>query len=429
MLFGEAVGPRLPSVLATLATFGIIAWFVRRHSDDSRAQVGVLVLAGCLLVVGVGRMLLTDPLLDLAVVGAMTAFWESIDLGSARWRIASAAWLGVGVLAKGPVILILFAIIAAWVFWRQPELRPKFRGGWIAGTAVLIVIVATWYLPAYLIDGNVFVQKFLIEQNVGRFTGGDAAHTIGGVASLSFYVPILLLGMLPWSVLVPSAFLKTLRDARQENASAPLERYLVAWSSTVFLFFSVSGAKLPHYILPAIPPLAILLAISRPSLASGRNMMAAGLWVVAVAAIADLAFPWWYGDRPLVLAGKPLYPSGQRDLHAYARFLRAEGGDVSVFQMGRRQADRGTGTSHLMETSQPSLLFYLNRDVLDTDDFGSILAAKKPEWILTRAGRINTEEFARAQGAGQRLEQVHVSIPEQNYVLYRLIRAPIPRSR
>ncbi len=118
-----------------------------------------------------------------------------------------------------------------------------------------------------MVNGQVFVQKFLIEQNVGRFTGGDAAHTIGGfrgfLIGLAMYLGVLLLGMMPWSLFIFRYWPRiTAESARDESAEATLNRYLASWAAIIFVFFAISSAKLPHYILPMVPPLAILIASS-----------------------------------------------------------------------------------------------------------------------------------------------------------------------
>jgi|GEM_PF-500421 len=399
-LFGESIGPRLPSVLASLATYLLLAWFARRHFKDAVAKLAVLILASSLLVVGAGRMMLTDPLLVLCFTGAMVTFWESL-VGDRRWRLATAGLLGFGVLAKGPVALILFVLIAGWTFFRERELRAEFRGQWLAGTAILAAVIATWYVPAYLASGETFVQKFLIEQNIGRFTGGDAAHTLG-LASLPLYIPILFLGMVPWAAWIPKAWPRQRDRGEQE----PLRRFLGTWALMVFLFFSVSGAKLPHYILPVIPPLALLLA----ERLSARRW-SAGLGVamcVAMSLIANGALWWWY------------QASGQQEVHNLARYVRAQGGEVTIYQMSRRNKDRGTGRPKLQETSLPSLFLYLNSTALDTDDLSAILAKPAGTWVITRADRIGAEEMAQAARAGRTLERVRPPLRQENFAIFRV---------
>jgi 4-amino-4-deoxy-L-arabinose transferase-like glycosyltransferase len=404
LLFGEMIGPRLPSILSTVATYGLVAWFVRRRLGDSVAQSTLLILSSSLLVVGAGRMMLTDPPLVLCLTGAMIFFWESLE-DSPRWRLVSAIFIGFGILAKGPVAAILFILAAGWTYWREPELRTAFRNQWLAGFAILVLINTAWYLPAYLVNGQLFVNKFLIEQNIGRFTGGDAAHTLG-LASLPLYIPILFLGMIPWSIWIWPAWPKRVSRGGENNDTLRLRRYLATYAATVFLFFTLSGAKLPHYILPVFPPLAILLAIY---LHEKKWMPGLGFSMcVFMCILANGVFSWWYRQ------------SGQLEAHTLIRYVKKQSGKVALYQLGRRQKSLGTGQLKLQETSLPSLLMYLDANAIDTDDLATLIRTTGPVWIFTRAGRIETEDFVRVRRAGRILEQIKPNFREENFSLYRM---------
>ena len=418
-IFGDMVGPRLPSVLTALATYGVVAWFSMRRFGENAAQLATLMLAGSLLMVAVGRMMMTDMPLLLCLTAAMTTFWESL-VSRRSWRVWTAAFLGLGVLAKGPVALILFVLIAGWTYWREPALRRAFRGYWIQGMAVLAAMVAAWYVPAYLKDGQLFVQKFLIEQNVGRFTGGDAAHTLPGISGLlsgiGMYAGVLLLGMLPWSMFIWNAWprrpfsLTPLPPSPITNQMGEGEcrRYLATWAAVVMVFFAISGAKLIHYILPAFPPLTILVAAYAVDRSKHlkRWFYAAAASCLAVTALANSVFLWWY------------QASGQAEVHAIARYVRSEGGAVAMYQMGRQNKDLGTGKPKLQETSLPSILMYLDKDVLDTDDFQEILKAPLPIWIITRDNRIHLTDFVAAQRAGRQLAEIKPPVHQDAFKLY-----------
>ncbi len=414
-LFGDMVGPRLPSVLTAIGTYIAVAWFAKRRIGSLAAQLATLMLASCLLVVGTGRMMMTDLPLLMSLTAAFLTFWESL-VERKSWRIWTAFFLGVGVLAKGPVALILFVLVAGWTFWREKELRPAFRGMWPQGTLLLTAVICVWYVPAYLVNGQTFVQKFLIEQNVGRFTGGDAAHTLGGFQSLILYLPIIFVGMFPWSLFIWKAWPR--RNKNSATRSVPEEhdqdqalvRYLASWAAVIFLFFTISGAKLPHYILPVIPPLVLLVAIhvSRTSTYSSRWITIAGTSCVAMSVIANGTFLWWY------------QASGQAEVHAISRYVRRSGGAAAMYQMGRRNKDLGTGKMKLQETSLPSVLMVLNENAIDTDDFAEIEKAKGPIWIITRDGRIKPEDFLKAQLDGHRLSEIKPPVKQQHFKLFLL---------
>jgi len=425
-LFGGEFGLRLPSALATIALYAVVAWFVYRRVSTRAAQWSVLVLGTSLLAVAIGRMVMTDALLCLCLSSALLMFYESL-VGDRRWRLASAFLLGLSVLAKGPVGCALFALIVAVTYWREADLRGAFRGWWVAGTGIFAATVASWYLPAYLKDSQVFVQEFLVKQNLQRFAGGDAAHTLHGPAGWFFYVPVLLLGMLPWTFWLWPA----LRGSGRPPVNAPsrsgsndpetgiagmqgrttevesqgrdqrMRRFLLTWAIVVFLFFSAAGAKLPHYLLPAIPPLAILVGCYWARREQPRPRCGVP-WGAAVAAVLMFIFV----NLGMIAWDRGAFPgiAPQVQARAFAnevRILLASHPDagVAIYKMGRQSKDMGTGKLRVQETNLPSLLFYLDRDVLETDRFAAVLDAPRPLYVLTRAGRIGVLERNAALGA------------------------------
>ncbi|HVT11900.1 MAG TPA: glycosyltransferase family 39 protein [Fimbriimonadaceae bacterium] len=418
LLFGQWLGPRLPSILATIGTYLLVAWFARRRWDDHAARWCVLVTASSILVVGVGRMMMTDALLNVCLVGAFVFFWESL-VGDRRWRLLSALFLGLSVLAKGPVGILLFVPVAGWTFWRERDLREAFRGWWLLGTLVLAATIATWYLPAFLVNGHEFVQKFLIEQNLNRFTGGDPAHTPPYFVGLATYFVVLLVCMAPWSFYFWRAW---------PRPGSGVERYLVVWALVPFVFFTISKAKLPHYVLPCAVPLAMLVGVH---LARRTNeiedriralrypLIACGVVAVLVNAVFLLYYNW-----DLL--------SGHAEVHRLAFFVRdnaAPGDDVAAYQMPRRQHDLGTGKPKIQETSHPSLVMYLNRTINEPDDMATLLADPHGEWVITRWNRIGPAEIDAAHHAGRDLEPVDTGHPPDLYRLYYLSPAPGPRTR
>lgn len=420
MLFGDWIGPRVPSLLATVGVYLLVAWFAKRRWDDQTARWCVLVTASSILVVGIGRMMMTDALLNLCLVGAFVFFWESL-VGDRRWRLLSALFLGLSVLAKGPVGLPLFAIVAGWTYWREAELRPRFKGWWLAGIAVLAGTIATWYLPAYLANGHQFVDEFLIKQNLQRFTGGDPAHNTPIWSDPIYYPLVLMITMAPWVFY--------LRKAWPERTDT-LGRYLVVWMLVPLIFFSISKAKLPHYALPCCVPIALLVGsylarresraeVQRQSVRKLAYPMAmCGVVAVLINAVFLLYYNWGL-------------LSGHAEVHALAFYVRAHaktGEDVDSFQMPRRQHDLGTGRPRIQETSHPSLAMYLNRVINEPDTLEMLLDDPHPQWIITRANRISEREIDGARKVGRSLTQVLTSEKQDLYRLFYLDPAPETRT-
>jgi 4-amino-4-deoxy-L-arabinose transferase-like glycosyltransferase len=358
LIFGDQIGPRLPSVLSTIGLYALLAWFANR-TMGLKAKSAVVIFAGSsLLILALGRLMMTDAPLNLALTGAFVTFWLSLT-ETPKWKLVTAFALGVGVLAKGPVALLLFAPIAVITYAQNRHLRPNFRGHWLLGFGVLFATVSTWYLPAYLVNGQTFVQKFLIEQNLNRFTGGDAAHSLG-LKGLPFYIPILLIAVFPWGWVELKAF----------RANNPLNRFLLTWFGVIFVFFTISSAKLPHYILPVIAPLALLAASQVEEQKKNRWEYFAIPLSVGLTVLLTFAQSLWYRQ------------SGQEQAH---RLVRAHPEINVLYQLSRLESGLSTGTTNIQETSLPSVIMVLNHPVLDTGDVSKL---KDGDIVFTRRGRI-----------------------------------------
>ncbi|MCW5941331.1 MAG: phospholipid carrier-dependent glycosyltransferase [Fimbriimonadaceae bacterium] len=407
--FGPWFGPRLPSVLATIALVAFLGWLVRREGASPATAVLATLSGGtCLLLAAAGRMMLTDSLLTLTLTLCFGLFWVGVSTGARHWKWLAGAALGFSVLAKGPVGGALFVSLAGLTYWREPALRPGFRGGWAGAVLAFAVVVASWYVPAYLCEGDVFVREFLVAQNLGRFSGGDRAHAVKPEWMHPIYYPVVLLvGAAPWSFQAfRRRFWVPLGDA------APFRRYLVRWLLVVLVFFSASGSKLPHYVLPAVPPLAMLAVFT---LAEGRRSLrrlavagAAGATFLCV--LLNAGFVWWYGA------------SGHREVHALA-LLAARldpNAPMATYQMSRRDKDLGTGRLRVQETSHPSVRFYFPGPTEDLERLEDLATRPSGTWVLTRSGRIGSADAARLRRMGRDPVWIRQAKVGSGYVLYRL---------
>ncbi|MCX7800956.1 MAG: glycosyltransferase family 39 protein [Fimbriimonadales bacterium] len=384
-VFGEVWGPRLPSVACSLALAALL-WRTGSSRFGVRAGFWAAAVFGTsLLAVGLSRMMMTDVPMALAFSACLVLFWESLQ-GRPWLRPWAAVCLGLAVLAKGPVAGALFLLIAGWTWWRQPELRPGFRGGWGWSVAAFAAVVALWYLPAWLVHREEFVRKFLVEQNLARFGGGDEAHKVPFWPGLVYFLPVLLVGMFPWSLWIPASW-------PRGGSADPFLRYCAAWAAVVFAFFTLSGSKLPHYVLPAVPPLALLVGAR----AGRQDWPAAAAWAASVAAfgLANWAFWAWYTGR---IGGVEPHA----EVHELARWVRERAGRVVSFQMGKQPGGSSRG---LQQTEHPSVVFYVRRDVVQTSDW-TRLAELRDAWVITRAGRIDPARAASLLKEGLALEPV-----------------------
>ena len=191
----------------------------------------------------------------------------------------------------------------------------------------------------------------------------------------------------------------------------PVVKFCAIWAGVVFVFFTISGAKLPHYILPALPPLVLLIA-RRLDLPESGYLFGGRALCFGIALVANFGFITWYGQ------------SGQQEAHAAMRWIRSQTPPalgVSVYRMGRQELDRGTGSTTLRETSLPSLVSELGQPLVDTEDMRVVA---KTKFMLTRKGRMTPERLAEAQNLGVALSLEKGLTKPGNFEVYRVSTAP-----
>jgi dolichol-phosphate mannosyltransferase len=245
----------VPSAAAFLSVLTVYAW-AKRVVGVRAAFAGALMLCLSARFVYVGRMVTMDSLLTFCVVAA----WAGAHLALRgpgvvwRWWLLSAVACGLGVLTKGPVALVLVAVPA--LAFQLLDLRaPRLRAlPWLVYLGVTGAVAFPWYVAVSVYD-PVFLTDFLWTHNVLRFvTPFD--HT----GPPWYYLPGLLLGMLPWTFLLPAMAKLLAAHAPTIAARRPagLGFFLLA-ALWCLAFFSMAGCKRPAYILPAMPPLALAL--------------------------------------------------------------------------------------------------------------------------------------------------------------------------
>ncbi len=247
---------RLVPCAAALATVLVTYGWGRRTLGNRAAFAGAMMLCLSARFVYGGRMLTVDGLLGLSVVSAWAAAHVAVQRRGLAWRwwLLSAAACGLGLLTMGPVAWVLVAVpVLLYQLLDLRTARPRL-GPWAVYLAITLVVAAPWYIAVGLQDGR-FLGEFFWTHNLMRFV-----TPLDHQAPPWYYLPGLLLGMLPWTLLLP-ALLKFLGRRSATTAAhrpAALGLYLLAFLWCLG-FFSAAGCKRPGYILPAMPPLALAL--------------------------------------------------------------------------------------------------------------------------------------------------------------------------
>jgi 4-amino-4-deoxy-L-arabinose transferase-like glycosyltransferase len=271
---------RLPSAIA--ATLWLVAlWgFTRARLDAATATVAALIMALGLQVAIIGKAAVADALLNLFIALSFFDIYRWLERPSRGLLLRVYLWLGLGFLTKGPVaiffpLLVSLAYCGSLGRWRD-WLRALFAPlGWL----VFVAVAGPWYLAIYIDDGAGFFQSFFLDHNIGRY--GGVKHGHAGFPGYYFVMlPLVLLPFTGW-------FLRLLPMARALWAD-PLDRFLVLWFALVFLTFSFSDTKLPHYMVYGITPLFILMARYRAALRNRWLAFAPPLLLMVLLAILPL---------------------------------------------------------------------------------------------------------------------------------------------
>ncbi len=316
-LFGAADwSARLVPGLATHACILATYLLGRRSLGERSAFWGAILLALAPGFVSVGRLLVLDGLLALWVtVSVLTAF-EAIRGPSLRWHwwLLSATACGLGILTKGPIAAVLLVVPVAAYSWLQNGGPPWSRRALAAFAGVVLAIVLPWYVAICMRLPD-FGREFFWKHHVLRFLS-----PFDHLEPVWFYLPILFGGLLPGSLLVLAVARHLLTaDPTVAATRRPSVGFMLLASGWCVLFFSLSGCKLPTYILPALPFLALVLGDFLVQ--TGRTcslFTRAGLAVMFVILIVghSLVLPWYaefrspFGQEAMVRAvcGDPATP-------------------------------------------------------------------------------------------------------------------------
>jgi len=214
-----------------------------------------------------------------------------------RMRIA---WIAVAlaVLSKGVVALVLPGGGLALYVLATGDRQVLRRLSWFEGGLILIALCGPWFLLMETRNPG-FLNFFFIHEHLQRFT--STIHRRSG--PLYYFLPIVIVGAFPWT-----SHLASLRHVawRRRPEGFQVERFLTLQALAIFGFFSISGSKLPSYVLPMFPPLAVLLAIhlqSVPAARIGRHLLASTGILAVLVAIAGIVMTRAESTNPVAAGG------------------------------------------------------------------------------------------------------------------------------
>ncbi len=285
---------RLPSAVAITALVMVVFYFGRRMADVRTGLIAALLLVSSLHMVVIARAATPDPLLILCVGFALVAFlcFYLEGLNNRRLLMAAYAALGFGVLAKGPVAILLPALVMLvfLLMMGQREHIGKFRP--LTGLCVILLVALPWYITVGVLTDGVWLKGFLLHHNIDRFMEPLQGHH----GFPGFYILAFLIGWFPWSgLLTATTIFGPWRMAALRKD--PTRLFLLCWIGVFLVFFTLASTQLPNYTLPAFPAAALLMAFW-----AGKHEEKANAWftwgawllslIVTIAAGAALQKQW-----------------------------------------------------------------------------------------------------------------------------------------
>lgn len=311
----RAFGPtetaaRLPSLLFTLGTLAVVGGFARRTMGQGAGWVAAVVTAATPFTLAYARTVIFDATLTFFVTAALAAFYLAVDAAErggsgSRWSLAGWTAVALGVLTKGPVALAfpLFVALpyAAWRGRLATALDPR-------GLLVLLAIVLPWVFAMTTAVPD-FLGYVLFVETAQRM-GTDA---LGRTEPWWYFLPILPGAALPWTLVLAAAVPHAVRALRERRVD-PRAVFAALWIVLPLVLFSLSRSKRPQYVLPLIPPVALLVTLwwrRRPDRLAGARVAGAAVALLGLglAALAPV-LPGWFETRSAV--GAEIEPTAMR---------------------------------------------------------------------------------------------------------------------
>jgi len=266
-------GFRLPSAIAaTLWVLAVFAFVLRVRGDRRSALMAAIVTATAFEVSVMAKAATADALLNLFIAASLFCVYLYWKERERRWLLFTFALIGLGFLTKGPVSVLVPLAVSFLFFATTRELKEWLRLVFNPlGIVIFLVVAMPWYVVQYLKEGDAFIQGFFFKHNIDRFSSPMEQH--GG--GIFYYVPVVLVAVLPFTtVLIRSLFdIKGLwRDE--------LTRFALLWFLFVLGFFSLSGTKLPHYVLYGLTGTFVIMSLwMRRQDGAGVGRLRSQLWL------------------------------------------------------------------------------------------------------------------------------------------------------
>jgi len=254
---------RLPSMLISIATVILIYQFSKNQLNRGKAQLAAISLMSGFGFLVASSTVMTDPSLTFSVTLGLCAWWQHHQKNQPHWAYIFFLAIGLGLLAKGPLALVLIGMpIFIYLIIQGGWIQAIKELPWIGGIFIALVIPSLWYVAAEIRTPG-FIEYFVLGEHVYRFIKPGWTGDLYGFAHTQPKGIIWLYGLialLPWSLICVIGLIKCRFKKIIAIKKHPLRIFLAAWIFSHLIFFSLPANIIWPYYLPMAPAFAILLS-------------------------------------------------------------------------------------------------------------------------------------------------------------------------
>jgi 4-amino-4-deoxy-L-arabinose transferase-like glycosyltransferase len=284
---------RLPSALAGFLTVAIVAYVGAVIASPAAGAYAALVLAGCVWPFGISHMVTLDALLTFWLTLSLGAFLLAQHPGASpsvqrRWMLLAWAAAAGGMLTKGLVALLIpfCALVIYSLFARDRSIWKRLHIR--SGLLLFVALAAPWFVVVAARNPE-FAHFFFVHEHFERFLTTEHRRT----GAWWYFLPMLAAGLLPWTGIFLWRLRRSWQEAVPDAHGFAWSRLCLVWSGFVLVFFSLSGSKLPSYILPMFPAIALVLGWQLQRTNTGTLAKLTGVLVATTITLWMVALFGW----------------------------------------------------------------------------------------------------------------------------------------
>ena len=307
--FGESeTSARLYVALCGLATLLLVGWTGWRLATPEAGVASIIALVSSPYFMALGGVVTLDTGLTLWTTVTLCAYLlaerPGLDARARRkWMLLSWAGMALAVLSKGLIGIVFPAAALGLACLVRRDFTPLSRLQWLPGIGLFLLITAPWFVLVSLANPE-FAHFFFVHEHFQRFLSTAHRRT----EPWWYFLPIVAAGFLPWLFALPSAIRHGWAAVSRGPCIPPL-RFAILWAVFIVAFFSASGSKLPAYVLPAFPALALVLGRYLAEAPPRKIALQVAPGILIAAALLYLA--WKFPERARDDWTRGLYSAAQ----------------------------------------------------------------------------------------------------------------------